>query len=101
MRTYDRECGVCGKKFVTDRPAQKYCGDHCARVRQLEQLESYRLKARQAPAVKVCAIKGCGKSFTPKSARSAYCSTGCKLEGLRIVRARQEERRRSLRKGVS
>jgi 5-methylcytosine-specific restriction endonuclease McrA len=78
-------CAVCGKTFLKQGSAQKYCSDECLKA---SLRSKYVSKAR--PKKKVCAE--CGKGFiTYKKGNRKHCSEECKNK---LNNRRKETRRR-------
>lgn len=63
-------CPVCGKLFITDKNAKKYCSAKCRR-----KVTAKKAKERKVEEVYHCAW--CGKEFTGR--KKKYCCEYCRL----------------------
>lgn len=89
-----KPCDVCGKEFEA-KGKKKFCGEACAKVRQLQQLAALAEKRKGSvgwkKTGKTCLI--CQEPFMPKKGPQKYCSRDCSDKGLTNAIQRQRERR--------
>ena len=91
------KCVVCGKEYVVEAPAQKYCSKICANIGLKNYEKTHKPKISQKNYPKhfqrkrelmqnnqnVC--KYCGRPFNSSSKNRVYCSEYCRKEGDKIT----------------
>lgn len=95
----EKECVICGKRFMARMETQKVCGDECRAEKDRRESRARMQKLREHKEQEEIACVSCGKVFKPKNSVQKYCSPACLIEADKLRRkktkAAAEERQKA------